>query len=185
MLKLYNTGNFLLAGRTNEDITRTLEHYKGRGFNVGFPAEDNAIFDSDSFVVFHMLPIADLTMNFLDIGPLNDVTFQVHPNAVKDLENQAQNYEKALRGGLYKLEPRRDLTRLPPLHTLEDIKIGCYFFLPKDVWEALREYDFSEFTAERLEYEGRRNQIKHPNLDLNPKIKRVKIPKIGKSPDKN
>jgi len=74
---------------------------------------------------------------------------------------------------------------LPPLHTLEDIKIGCYFFLPKDVWEALREYDFSEFTAERLEYEGRRNQIKHPNLDLNPKIKRVKIPKIGKSPDKN
>lgn len=167
MLKFYWNGNFILAGREDEEIIKTLEHYRLKGLNVIFPDQEFPIKDIEKIVVFHMLPLADLDQEFLYFEPVEDVGFQLHPNAIMDLREQTMNYEKALRGGLYKIHPRRDFSRMPLLNKLSDARIACNFFVPKDVMEALAHYKWEEF-AEGYARAGRERErkLKHPHIRL-------------------
>lgn len=167
MLRVYWDGNFILAGREDEEITKTLEHYRSRGTPVNFPDEEHPIKEQEGIVVFHMLPAADLEQEFLYFKPVKDVGFQVHPNAIMDLREQAMSYEKALRGGLYKIHPRREFSRMPPLDQLSDPRIACNFFVPKDVMEALAHYNWEEFAADYARAGRERERtLRHPNILL-------------------
>jgi len=171
MLRVYWDGNFILAGRRDEEITETLEHYSSRGTPVHFPDEAHPITDKEGIVVFHMLPAADLEQEFLYFEPVEDVGFQVHPNAIMDLREQAMGHEKALRGGLYKINPKRALSRMPSPDMLSeqgsDPRIACNFFVPKDVMEALAHYKWEEFAAGYVRAgREREKKLRHPNIKL-------------------
>lgn len=165
-MRFYWPGNFILSARTDEEIIKTVEHFRSKGFPVELPSVEDPITDQTQIVAIHLLPVS-VGNNYIDVNPTNDVTFQVHSNAYLDLRDQAMNYEGSLRGGLYQIKPRRDLSRLPPLEKLPNPKLGCYFFFPKDVMEGLRKYDWAKNTPEVVRGNIEREKLKHPNLGLN------------------
>ena len=168
MLRLYWEGNFILAGRKDKEILETIEHYQAEGTNIRLPDTPNPIKDIEKIVVFHMLPVARLDQEFAYFEPVEDIGFQVHPNAIIDLLQQSVNYGKSLKGGLYQINPKRDLSRMPPLDKLSDPRTGCCFFLPKDAMEALAHHDWNELLVKYVSGAVEREKtLKHPHPGLN------------------
>ena len=164
----------ILAARNDDEIIKTIEHYQARGQQVPFPdGKDFSIHDVEHVNVLHFLPMLNLEEEFVDINPVSDITFQVHPNAIADLMFQLQDYENMLRGGLYKINPRRSLENYPPLDKLEDPRLACYFFLPKDAVEALAHYKWEplleKYAEERIRTESKLKR--HPNIGLSNTLK--------------
>lgn len=169
MLRQYWDGNFMMFGREDHEIISTLEHYQSRGAPVNMPNEEFPISDLERLEMFHILPCAMLRdEDWVYFKPMEDVGVDVNTNAIMHLRNQAKFHEKLLRGGLYKIDPGRDLSRYPPLEKMKDPTFGCYYFLSKDIMDAMAHYDWDGLIGKYVEKGQERERIlKHPNIGLN------------------
>ncbi|MDP3966203.1 MAG: hypothetical protein Q8Q04_01595 [archaeon] len=132
--KFYNFLNWFLVGNNENQIINTLKYYK---FERGAEEKEfdkiqipqiYEIENREKISIPVALPLANL-MQDLGVKVNSSIEFIVNANAVTYLRNIADSYQNLKRGDLYKFTPGIDYFGL--------------WFLPEEIMEGLKNYDWS------------------------------------------
>lgn len=151
-----------LIGTEKEQIVNTLSYYKhqrGQGEIVLPSLED--IFNLGEINITSGFPMAQVDAN-ISAEVRENVYFHVNANAFSWIQNVAQDYEKLKRADLYKFQTL-------PLFGL--------WFLPKDIMQGIREYDWKQHEAQVQSWLTNREIVLN-DLEQKGAIVRVKLVKV-------
>src|SRR3989338_8308070 len=135
--QLPNSG-VVFIGTERQQITRTLEHYRANGKlndasgNLQIPPETDFLEMQEDIEVVCVFPLGS-KRQFVDARIRPRAVFHINANAFDYVGAAGRDYERKKRGELYKFET---------------VKIMGLWFLPEDVMQGLRDYDWTQHTAQ-------------------------------------
>ncbi|MEK6969969.1 MAG: hypothetical protein AABW48_06080 [Nanoarchaeota archaeon] len=133
-----------LIGTEKDQIVNTLSYYKhqrGQGDIVLPTLED--IFNLGEINITAVFPMAKVDDN-ISAEVREKVYFHVNANAFGWMQKVAQDYEKLKRADLYKFQTL-------PLFGL--------LFLPEDIMQGIRDYDWKQHEAQVRSWLGQREEV--------------------------
>ncbi len=128
-------GGAVFVGNNKEQIKQTVKHYADRGDQkeLVVPTEREILELQGDINVTVALTMAHVDHN-VSARVRPRAVFHVNANAIDYVQRVASDYEKLKRGDLFKFEPGLSA-------------LGLYF-LPEDVMQGLRSYDWSQHQSQ-------------------------------------
>ena len=133
--------NVILIGRNNQDILDTINYHVKRDNIEGIPIRkkefgDIYLFDTesvDNITVRESYPLSNPDQ-FVEAKVLPDATFAINASFYDEAVARAKSIDSLSRGSLYKWE--------------SGLSIAPTFYLPQDVMEAFRDYDWEQHESQ-------------------------------------